>query len=216
MRINENLKLIPFALGLLCGGVIVTFALQAGSSGSLSRSSPESAAERTPGAHEGGLSESSQLPEARPVQRVPQDRVRLEPEARPELVNALEQLPADIPTKAQLESRYRDYSLPELKGAKKGLSRVVHEEAQSFIQQKLERGLFTTQILPLGAPREQAGTFPDGAPRSFREVWHTRDDGTAEVWIADIHPKEQPLLEARHAELAWLSARVHSLSQDGE
>jgi len=125
----------------------------------------------------------------------------------------VEMLQAPMPTDAELEVRYGEMSLPELIGARKGLAYVVHSEATAFLEQKMERGLYTTQIIPLGTMISHDGRFPDGAPRMFMTKTHTMQDGMSEVWTADIHPKEQPLLERRHAELAWLGARVHRLQK---
>jgi hypothetical protein len=216
METKKSQDLTPFALGLLCGGVAVAFAMRLGSSDDVHRPMGTIAEQERLEDHAGRPAEGLELPAAEPVRRAPADRVALPSESAPELESALEQLPAAIPTLEQLEQRYQDYSLPELIGAEKSLGYVVHHESGAFLDKKIERGLFTTQILPLGAPFELSGTFPDGAPRSTRTVWHTRNDGLAEVWLAEIHPKEQPLLEARHFELAWLSARVHSLTKDDE
>ncbi len=125
----------------------------------------------------------------------------------------LELLQAPMPTDAELEVRYGEMSLPMLIGARKGLSYVMHSEATAFLEQKMERGLYTTQMIPLGTMLSHDGRFPDGAPRMFMTKTQTMPDGMSEVWTADIHPKEQPLLERRHAELAWLGARIHRLEK---
>lgn len=125
----------------------------------------------------------------------------------------VDMLHSTLPTEAELERRYGEMSLPELIGARKGLSYVVHSEATAFLEQKMERGLYTTQEIAIGTPLHHDGRFPDGSPRMLLTKTHTRSDGTAEVWTADIHPKEQPLLERRHAELAWLGARIHGMKK---
>lgn len=126
----------------------------------------------------------------------------------------VEMLQSAMPTDAELERRYGEMSLPELIGARKGLSYVVHSEATAFLEQKMERGLYTTQVIAVGTPLSHDGRFPDGSPRMFLTKTHTLPDGTAEVWTADIHQKEQPLLERRHAELAWLGARIHRMQKE--
>lgn len=125
----------------------------------------------------------------------------------------LEILQAPMPTDEELEVRYGEMSLPMLIGARKGLAYVVHSEATAFLEQKMERGLYTTQIIPLGTMISHDGRFPDGAPRMFMTKTQTLQDGLSEVWTADIHPKEQPLLERRHAELAWMGSRIHRLQK---
>lgn len=209
----RELRLIPFALGMLCGGVVVGILLDGARRSERVHSHPEIVAGVPAGAGRAEAHEARSLPQVGHVESADARRVSIESEPADERVTLLEQLPARIPTPEQLEKRYRDFSLLELKGAEKGMKHVLHEESQAFLEKKMELGQFTTQILPLGVPFEQSGQFPDGASRATRTVWNQLGDGTAEVWIADIHPKEQPMLEARHAEVAWLGARVWQLEK---
>lgn len=158
------------------------------------------------------------LEDSLPQARVAIESTKPEEEAIEEdgidLAGFVDVLPMKIPTPAELERRYGEMPLVELVGAEKMLNHVVHTEAVSFLEKKMERGLFTTHVIANGAPMEQSGIFPDGSPRSTMMKSRPIGDGLQEVLVAEIHPKEQPILEARHAEIAWVSQRVQDMTRE--
>lgn len=123
-------------------------------------------------------------------------------------------LPARMPSEMELNKRYGKMSYKELVGAERSLNFILHDEAKAFLKKKLERGLFTTHVIANGTPLEQHGQFPDGSPRSTLVQYHSLGDGLQEAWMAEIHPSEQPVLQARHAEIEWVSRRRQSLVEE--
>ena len=162
--------------------------------------------------HRHEFDSSTALPEAKLAVATSQ-RVAVNEGKRDELEGFVDILPMRIPTEAELERRYRDMDVKELIGAEKSLNYVVHTEAKAFLKKKLERGIYTTHVVANGTPMDQSGTYPDGAPRSTMIQYHSLGDGLQEVRLAEIHPSEQPILEARHTEIAWVSKRVQALSK---
>jgi|GEM_PF-2821186 len=164
------------------------------------------------------------LPRQDPVRELPVARTVLESETMApeeqaeedeaaELEGFVDILPAALPSEAELMRRYGRMNLQELIGAEKSLNYVVHTEARAFLEQKMERGIFQTHVITVGTPLDQEGTFPDGQPRSVMTKYYPLGDGLQEVRLAEIHPAEQPILAARHAEIAWVSNRRQQLSQ---
>ncbi len=202
------------AVGVLLGVVLLVASIQAGllqipssNTGGLTQDKPA-------GDGVQAMDRATSLPPAARAEQLPQGRAAISSEVVPEFHELIEILPATVPTAAQLEKRYAKFTLPELMGAEKSLAFIAHHESTAFLEQKMERGHFTTQILPLGAPFSPPDEAPGSGPRTTMTKWHTQADGSAEVWLAEISPDEQPLLEARYVELDWLRAKVHGLTKD--
>ncbi|MFT7668294.1 MAG: hypothetical protein ACI8X5_000984 [Planctomycetota bacterium] len=132
----------------------------------------------------------------------------------PDLAGFIDILPTEMPSDAELERRYGDMGGTELQGALRSLNFVVHSEAKAFLEKKFQRGIFTTQVVAHGTLVNQPMTFPDGAPRATMAKWSHRNDGFSEVSVAEIHPTEQPILAARHAEIAWVALRAKSVADN--
>lgn len=122
-----------------------------------------------------------------------------------------------LPDEADLERRYKGMDAHELTVVKRCLLTVVNSEAKAFLKKKMERGLYTTQVLAQNTEVSFGpATFPDGAIRSTNLVTTHLPDGSVEVKLAEIHPSEQPILAARHAEIEWVSKRIADLGGTGQ
>lgn len=143
-------------------------------------------------------------------------RVPAEPAADPELLGFVDIFAMPLPDEADLERRYKGMSAKELFIVHRCLLSVVNSEAGAFMKKKMERGLYTTQIVNAGTEVSLGpSTFPDGAIRSTHLVTTNLPDGSMEVKMAEIHPSEQPILAARHAEIDWLARRIEALGGTG-
>jgi hypothetical protein len=117
-----------------------------------------------------------------------------------------------IPTDEELEERFGDLTLPELKGAESAISWVLMRESKRLMKDKFDLGLYESAIVENGmGPMQKAPS--DGSMRATSTRMVQLPSGQTEARTAELLPSDSPLMAARYAELRWLMNRAHELSK---
>ena len=122
-----------------------------------------------------------------------------------------------IPPDSYFESKYSSFQGVEFVGAAKAMQLLYHSRADVLLEQKLERGEYTTEYLEKGSefgPSTHRGMWPgDSGPTEMVKAVPL-GDGVTELQRVHIFPSEDPELMRWDAERDWLWEKAQPFLDD--